>query len=464
VSTPRLTIRVRLSLLYTGLFVTCGAIVIAISYALVAGLPPVPGPAEDDPARSTADTTQELEHLRAYAVCMRANGIAMSDPDPTGNMRIGDRPENVTKAQLDTDPGYRAASAACDDKLPESEKRARQCQGSPWDQEAASRCKAALRDADAAGAQRQRDATLAHLLRYSSITLAAATLLAALAGWIVAGRVLRPVHQITEAARTASEHNLGARVSLTGPRDELRELADTFDTMLSRLQAAFETQGRFIANAGHELRTPLTVMRASVDVVLAKPAPTPGELRRMGRDVRVAVDHAERLIDALLTLARNERGLSVREPVDLSTVAENVVDATDRGDRRLHVSLEPGMTSGDPVLLERLVANLVDNAVRYNVPDGDVWLATSTADGQVAVVVANTGPSLTRSELGMLFEPFQRLRARTTGDGFGLGLAIVASIAAVHRGAVAAEARSGGGLTVTVTMPGRPENHPATDR
>jgi signal transduction histidine kinase len=238
----------------------------------------------------------------------------------------------------------------------------------------------------------------------------------------------------------------------------LRELADTFDIMLGRLQAAFESQGRFIANAGHELRTPLAVMRAALDVVLAKPAPTSDELCRMGQEVRVAVDQADWLINALLTLARNERGLNVHEPVDLATAVENVLDTTDRGDRRLHLSLKPAPTSGDPVLLERLVANLVDNAVRYNTGGGDVWLATSTDDGRVTVVVANTGPILERHELGMLFEPFQRPQGRTTGDGFGLGLAIVASITAVHRGTVTAEARPGGGLTVTVTMPDRPRS------
>jgi signal transduction histidine kinase len=366
------------------------------------------------------------------------------------------RVATASRAEVEKDPGYRAAYEACEGELSESERRARQCESAARDQESAGACKAALREADAAGAQRQRDATLAHLLRYSLITLAAATLLAALAGWIVAGRVLRPVHRITEAARTASERNLSARVSMTGPRDELRELADTFDTMLGRLQAAFESQGRFIANAGHELRTPLAVMRAALDVVLAKPAPTPGELRRMGQDVRVAVDQAERLIDALLTLARNERGLTVHEPVDLSTIAEDVLDSTNRGDRRLHVSLDPAPTSGDPVLLERLVTNLVDNGVRYNTPGGDLWLTTTTMDGQATMVVANTGPVLSRRDLDVLFEPFQRIQSRTTGDGFGLGLAIVASITAVHHGTVTAEPRPGGGLTVTVTMPRPP--------
>jgi signal transduction histidine kinase len=284
VTAPPWTIRVRLTLLYTGLFVACGALVIAITYGLVASLP-------------TEST------------------------DPF--------------ARLGTAIRNRAVCPFEDDQL-------------------LAQCKEAFREAANAAAHDQRETTLAHLLRYSLLTLAAATLLAALAGWIAAGRVLRPVQQITQAARSASEHNLAARVSLGGPRDELRELADTFDAMLARLQAAFEGQRRFIANAGHELRTPLTVMRATLDVVLAKPAPTPGELRRMGQDVRAAIDHAQRLIDALLTLARSDRGLTVHEPVDLATVAEDVLDASDRGDRRLHASLAPAMTSGDPVLLERL--------------------------------------------------------------------------------------------------------------
>jgi len=193
-----------------------------------------------------------------------------------------------------------------------------------------------------AGARGQREATLHALLQYSLLTLLALTVLSAVAGWIVAGRALRPVQLITAAARAASERNLSARVALTGPRDELRELAGTFDAMLDRLQAAFESQGRFIANAGHELRTPLTVMRTSVDVVLAKPEATVAELRAMGRDVLAAVAQTERLIAALLTLARNERGLTVHEPVDLVTVAEDALDAaaTD-GVRRTPCSARP---------------------------------------------------------------------------------------------------------------------------
>ena len=372
-SIPRLTVRARLTLLYTGLFMACGALVVAVTYALVASL--------QHPPASTGDVcSQRVENLR-------------------------------------------------------------------------SKCKGTFLEAAALGARIQREATLTHLLQYSLITLAAATLLAAAVGWIAAGRVLRPVQQITQAARAASEANLAARIALRGPRDELRELADTFDAMLARLQAAFEAQGRFIANAGHELRTPLTVMRTTLDVVLAKPAPAPGELRAMGHDVRGAVDHAERLIGALLTLAHSDRGLTAGEPVDLATVAEDVLDASDRGDRRLHASLQPAVTSGDPVLLERLAANLLDNALRYNTPGGDLWLTTSTADGQATLAVANTGPVIAREALDRLFQPFQRLQDRIGSDGFGLGLAIVASITAAHHGTVTAQPRPGGGLTVTVTMP-----------
>jgi signal transduction histidine kinase len=302
------------------------------------------------------------------------------------------------------------------------------------------------------GAQSQRSLTLSHLLQYSLITLAVVIALAAVLGWVFAGRALRPVQRITMAARAASEHDLSARVRPTGPRDELRELAETFDEMLGRLQAAFEGQQRFIANASHELRTPLAVMRATVDVVLDNPDATPDELRAMGADIRAAVDHAEQLIGALLILARNERGLTVREKVDLATVAEDVLDVV--GDRRVHAALEPAVVAGDPVLAGRLVANLVDNARRYNVPDGEVWVSTRVAAGGGELVVANTGPVVDPADAGRIFQPFERLSDRTSQDGFGLGLAIVASIAAIHGGTAVACPRDGGGLSVTVTIPG----------
>jgi signal transduction histidine kinase len=389
---PRLTVRVRLTLLYAGLFAACGMILVAITYGLFAGNLP------ESTTSGAVSYPSELTQL-----CTKVS----NDPAP--------------------DPALRQ------------------------------KCKAAYAEGMLEGAKNQREATLDHLLRYSLGTLGAATLLAAAAGWIVAGRVLRPVHRITAAARNASEDHLAARVGLTGPRDELRELADTFDEMLDRLQTAFEGQRRFIANAGHELRTPLTVMRTAVDVVLAKPEPTRDELLGMGRDVRVAVGHAQALIDALLTMARTDRGQFGREAIDLATVTEDAIDAAASAPAtaRMHTSLAPAPTSGDSILLEHLAANLVDNAVRYNVPGGAVWISTATVDTRAVLTVDNTGPVVAPEAVGQLFEPFRRLHERTGDDGFGLGLAIVASIAVAHDGDAMAAARPGGGLSVTVSLPVR---------
>jgi signal transduction histidine kinase len=397
VSRPRLTVRARLTLLYTGLFAACGAVIVAVSYILMARLPTL---------------GQDTEPSRVI-VGGRVRGI----PDVPASI--------LAQCQAEQNP-------------------------SNPDKPALSQCVSLI---EQQGAQHQQTLTLSHLLQYSLITLTVVLALAAVLGWIFAGRVLRPVQQITTAARAASEHNLSARVALRGPRDELRELAQTFDDMLGRLQAAFESQQRFMANASHELRTPLAVMRATIDVVLGNPDSTPDDLRGMAMDNRAAVDHAEHLISALLLLARNERGLTIREDVDLATTAEDVLDSADVGDCRVHATLEPAVISGDPMLSERLVANLVDNAARYNVPGGDIWINTcGTADGS-QLTVANTGPVIGASEVGRIFQPFERLSDRTSHDGFGLGLAIVASIAAVHDGTAAALPRAGGGLCVTVTIP-----------
>ena len=212
-------------------------------------------------------------------------------------------------------------------------------------------------------------------------------------------------------------------------------------------------QRRFIANASHELRTPLAVMRTTIDVVLDDPGASPGELRAMGTDVRAAVDRAEQLIGALLILARNERGLTLRERVDLATVAEDVLDTARLGDRQVHSSLEPAVISGDVVLVERLVANLVDNAIRYNVQDGDVWIHTSTTPGGSELTVTNSGQVISDSDVDRITKPFQRLDERTSHDGFGLGLTIVVSIASIHDGTVLLVPKHDGGLTVTVTIP-----------
>ena len=303
------------------------------------------------------------------------------------------------------------------------------------------------------GAQHQQSLILSHLLAYGLIALAVLILVSALLGWIAAGRALRPVHRITAAARAASEHNLSARVAAGGPRDELRELAETFDDMLGRLESAFESQRRFIANASHELRTPLAVMRTTVDVVATDPASSQEDFQGMAADIRAAVDRAEQLCSALLILARNDQGLAIHEQVDLATVAEDALDAATLADRSVHVALEPAVITGDPVLTERLVANLLDNAARYNTSSGDIWITTDVGSGSAQLMVANTGPPLSAADAERILRPFQRLNDRASHTGFGLGLALVASIVEVHGGRIVATPRGGGGLVVAVTIP-----------
>jgi signal transduction histidine kinase len=306
-----------------------------------------------------------------------------------------------------------------------------------------------------AGASAQRSTTLTHLLTYSLLSLAAVTLLAAVAGWIAAGRILRPVHRLTAAARAASEQNLSQRIALQGPRDELRELADTFDTMLERLDRAFTSQRQFIANASHELRTPLTLMRTAMDVVLAKPEPTRDELVSMAADVRQAVDHSERLIDVLLVLARNDQARALTDPLDLAAVAEDALEGRTANGITTTATLGEAPVTGDGVLLERLVANLLDNAERYNIPRGTVSISTTTDNAASLVRVVNTGQVVPPDQVNRLFLPFTRLDDRTRHDGFGLGLTLVSSITTVHNGTLHATALPAGGLDITVRLPRR---------
>ncbi len=306
-----------------------------------------------------------------------------------------------------------------------------------------------------AGAAAQRSTTLTHLLTYSLLTLAGVTLLAAVVGWVVAGRILRPVHRLTAAARAASEQDLSQRIALQGPRDELRELADTFDTMLERLDRAFTSQRQFIANASHELRTPLTVIRTTIDVVLAKPEPKREELVSMAADIRLAVDHSERLIEVLLVLARNDQARALTDPLDLAAIAEDALEGRTAKGITTTAALDEAPVTGDGVLLERLVANLLDNAERYNVESGTVQISTTTHDATSVLRVVNTGAVVPADMVDRLFLPFTRLDDRTRHDGFGLGLALVSSIATVHNGTVHATALPAGGLDITVRLPRR---------
>ena len=280
-----------------------------------------------------------------------------------------------------------------------------------------------------------------------------------LLSWVLIGRTLRPLSTLTSAARALSESSLDQRIALTGPRDEVAELADTFDDMLGRLQSAFEAERRFVANASHELRTPLSVIRTEVDVTLADPSAGIEDLRRMGEVAREATDRADRLLNSLLFLARTQAsGLSVIQDVDLAQLVAPALLAVEaeRAARGLAVtvSADPAVVAGDPALLERVVGNLVENSVRHNVSGGHVDVTTGAAAGVGFVQVTSGGTVLDPRTMAQLFEPFrQGERARTGHRGSGLGLSIVSAVVAAHRGTVSAAPVEGGGLRVRVELP-----------
>jgi signal transduction histidine kinase len=387
-------VRARLALSYAVLFLGAGAVLLAVTYALVASLP----------SRPVVKLSEKLtlEEAKIQQAC---------------------------KAQPNTVP--------------------------------VNECKKAFLAGQQAVAASQRDATLQRLLVFSLAGLGLMTVASGGLGWLMAGRALRPVSRITAAARRASEQHLGERIALQGPRDELKELADTFDQMLERLDAAFATQRRFVADASHELRTPLTVMRTAIEVTMAKPTRTPEQLEAMAAKVAQSASQAEALFEALLTLATSDQPLANTEQVDLATAAEDALEAAEPGIRRLGLqvdaALEPAPATGNRLLLERMIGNLVDNAVRHNNDGGWVRVHSGTSNGHARFTIANSGPVVPDALLPSLFEPFRRVAERTgAGDGAGLGLAIVRSIGAAHAAAVDARTRPAGGLLVTVTLPSVP--------
>ncbi len=299
------------------------------------------------------------------------------------------------------------------------------------------------------------------LLTRSGLALAIMALASIGLGWVMAGRALRPVRTMSSRARGISERNLHERLAVDGPDDELKELGETFDGLLGRLEAAFESQRRFVANASHELRTPITLERALVEVALSDPNPSVDSLRETCRRVLVSSEQQERLIEALLTLARSQRGLEQRAPVDLEELTGEVVRSTPSNGIRMETTLGAARTTGDSAMVERLVANLVENAVRYNQPDGWVTAWTGSRDGEPTLEVSNSGPVVAPDQMGELVKPFSRLdgngalasRNADGGQGLGLGLSIVQVIADAHGARLTTTARPEGGLTVTVGFP-----------
>ncbi|UWE10340.1 sensor histidine kinase [Actinacidiphila bryophytorum] len=306
-------------------------------------------------------------------------------------------------------------------------------------------------------ASQQRTTMLHTLLTQSGIALALMSAVSIALGWVMAGRALRPVRAMTDKARRISARNLHERLAVPGPDDELKDLGDTIDDLLGRLDTAFAAQRRFVANASHELRTPLTLQRAMIEVALTDPKADATTLRAVCERVLATGEHQETMIEALLTLARSERGLEHRTPLDLAGIAGAALPEGAPGGMRIGHSLDPATATGDPRLIERMVTNLVDNAVRHNVPGGWVEVSTRTQDTRPVLRVVNSGRHIPDDRIGELFQPFQRLESRSgTSDGHGLGLSIVAAIATAHDADVTARPGPAGGLDVTVAFAGSP--------
>ena len=397
-------VRTRLTLIYAALFFAAGSALLGLTYGLVASSLPAQPPAAATGSSHAKVSGQELKKLNHE--CHPPKGA-------------GPVPESLI-TMCKQAAAYNAGAAS--------------------------------------GSETQRQRALSKLLVFSLLGLAVMTVASGWLGWFMSGRVLRPVRVITQTARRASEQHLGERLALTGARDELKELADTFDDMLERLDAAFATQRRFVANASHELRTPLTVMRTAIDVTLAKPSPTAQQLTDVAVRVRRWIDRAESMIEALLTLAVSDQGKLSIEFTDLAAWAENAIDAAaseiERLDLHVDTKLDPAETTGDPRLLERMIWNLVDNAVRHNEPGGWIRLRTGARDAAVYLEIANSGPFIPDDAVPSLFEPFRRMEPRTgVRDGVGLGLSIARSVVSAHRATVTARSQPAGGLSISVVLP-----------
>jgi signal transduction histidine kinase len=416
---PRRTIRLRLTLLYGGLFLVSGAALLAITYVLVV-------------------------NATSGFIFNGHNGVSavITQPGHDGSQtgRAGVALGYVTGG---------SGRSARQPQLPATAQHTRRPPAVPNPTQLQ------------AEASRQHASTLHQLLIQSGIALALMSLASILLGWLVAGRVLRPLRTITSTTRQISANDLHRRLALEGPDDELKELGDTIDELFGRLAASFEAQRRFVADASHELRTPLALSRAMLQVALADPELTLDSLRAVCDDVLSAGEEHEQLIEALLMLARSQRGLDYFEPIELAAVVDKVL-----ADRRSQAEVK-GLTinseldataliSGDPRLVSRLVSNLVENAVRYNVPLGHVDVTVRGRAEHVQLNVSNSGPSIPTEHVERLVQPFQRLVTTrgSEGDGHGLGLSIVAAIAGAHDAALYVEPEPGGGLGVEVRFPG----------
>lgn len=400
---PRPTVRLRLTLVYGGLFLACGAALVAITYVLM---------------------------VHATSGFIFSNETGSFSTVRTGSSAV----PTVKDRQLHvlTAPGPQLSPAQLQAQMDQLE----------------------------AQAHTQHAAELHQLLLQSGIALAVMSVISIALGWVVAGRVLRKLRTITAAVQQISATNLHERLALTGPDDELKELGDTFDALVGRLERSFAAQRRFVANASHELRTPLARQRTLGQVALADPDASIESLRAAHERVLAAGAQQEQLIEALLALARGQAGVDRRRPIDLASVIERLLaarqdEAKYRG-VRIDADLDAALTAGDPRLVERLVSNLIDNGLRHNIAHGHLVVRTTTRNAQVIMSLSNTGPDVPTDAVEGLFQPFRRHGADRTGEGLGLGLSIVRAIADSHGATVEARPGARGGLQVDVCFSAAP--------
>jgi len=426
---PRRTVRLRLTGLYGGLFLASGTALLAITYFLV---------------RNNTST------IGAYTIRAKNGSVGSiafaygASPSQAAQSDIGKfAPKVLGRIQAAQGGGQRIGSLPAGARVtvpPNSS--AKQIA------------------TEAHQLQTLAQATHAHelhaLVMYSALALGIMAILSIALGWFVAGRVLRPLRTITTTARQISATNLHERLDLNGPDDELKELGDTFDGLLGRLDAAFASQRQFVANASHELRTPLARQRTLAQVALSDPNPTVESLRAAHERVLVSGEQQEQLIEALLTLSRVQAGVESQETFDLAALTSHVLDArmaeADLRGLSVDAVLDVAPVEGDPRLVERLVVNLFENALRHNVLHGHIDVVTGTRNGHAILAVTNDGPIVPTSEVDRLFEPFQRLRTERTGngEGAGLGLCIVQAVTVMHGARLTTRARQRGGLSIEV--------------
>ncbi len=450
---PRRTARLRLTALYGCLFLLSGVALVATTYVLFERATEYKAP-----HLPTIPHTPALQHLKlpvpsGYAL-PRGQSVVIEHPHPLAQAQqeLGQAYHELAQAPPRLVLGVPTQLARVQHQVTAAQHQLAQDQRQLTD---VVHQLAQVGPIQAA----QRAADSHELLVNSGIALAIVAVLAVLAGWFVAGRMLRPIRTITRTARRISSTSLHERLALDGPQDELKELGDTLDDLFGRLDAAFEAQRQFVANASHELRAPLTRQRALIQVALADPDANSTSLRAAHERVLASEQHLEQMIDGLLALTRGEAGLERREQLDLATLASKALVAreSEAAGRELDVraTLAPAPTAGDPRLLERLIANLIDNAIHHNIREGHVEITTGSRQEHAFLMVTNSGPTIPDEEVPRLLQPFQRLHGtRTThGSGNGLGLAIVNAIATAHRATLTAQPLPDGGLTVEVTFP-----------